>query len=293
MDEIEETMGQEYLPQRKEIRRPFTPVPPHAVDCHAHIFGPADRFPFAEGRSYTPPEASEADYLAMLATLGIERMVIVQPSVYGFDNRCTMEAVGRFGLDRARAIVHVHGDDRPQDLARLREGGARGVRFITMSKGGTSLDDLRAVARLCADQGWHLQMYLPPRTWAELTRTLRDLPVPVVIDHMGQAMPSAPDFEASSRTILTLLERPDTWIKLCGYRVSAGGPPYADVAPWARRLIEAAPERCVWGTDWPHPNMEGHMPDDGELIDLLAAWCPDEARRRAILVDNPARLYGF
>jgi predicted TIM-barrel fold metal-dependent hydrolase len=282
-----------YLPHLKQVKTPRVIPPAGSCDCHCHIFGNQREFPLSSDRSYTPGEASREDYLSMLSTIGFDRTVIVQPSVYGFDNSCTIGAVVAFGLHRARAIVQVPAD---VDAARLRElhaAGARGVRFITMAKGGAALDDLQAIARKIAAFDWHLQMYLPPETWEELTPVLRALPVQVVIDHMGQVTADRPDDDPGRRTILRLLESPRFWIKLCGYRVSAAGYPYADVAPWARRLVAAASDRCVWGTDWPHPNLQDHMPDDGELLDLFAEWVPGEAQRRAILVDNPVRLYGF
>jgi predicted TIM-barrel fold metal-dependent hydrolase len=286
-------VSSDYLVQRKAIRTPAFRAPKDSCDCHAHIFGTEPEFPFEAERSYTPPEASQADYLKMLATIGFQRMVIVQPSVYGFDNSCTIGAIVRFGIHRARAIVQVPVDASANHLRELHAAGARGVRFITVAKGGAVLDDLQAIATKIAPLGWHLQMYLPPETWQDLVPVLARLPVPVVIDHMGQVMADRPPDDAGARTILRLLESERFWVKLSGYRVSAAGYPYADVAPWARRLVDAAPDRCVWGTDWPHPNLQNHMPDDGELVDLLAEWVPGDAQRRAILVDNPARLYGF
>jgi predicted TIM-barrel fold metal-dependent hydrolase len=286
-------MTRTYLAQRKVIQAPRTAVPEGAVDSHAHIFGPSEEYPFASERGYTPVEASLDDYEAMIQTIGFERMVIVQPSVYGFDNRCTMDAVERLGRDRARAIVHVRPEDSAGDLRTLRDHGARGVRFITRVMSGTSLDDLSIIAGRCADHGWHLQMYLPSQTWVDLAPKLRELPVPVVIDHMGDIMADVDTGSPGRLTILKLLERENFWVKLCGYRCSVSGYPYRDVAPWARRLIEVAPDRCVWGTDWPHPGLSDHMPDDGELVDLLADWCPDKRQREAILVDNPVRLYDF
>lgn len=286
-------MSSKYLPQRKTIKTAKYKPASGACDCHAHIFGTQNEFPFDPDRSYTPPEASQTDYLAMLDTIGFARMVIVQPSVYGFDNSCTMGAVVRFGLHRARAIVQIPLDAGANHLRELHAAGARGVRFITVAKGGAALDDLKAIADKIAPMGWHLQMYLPPETWQALIPQLKDLPGPIVIDHMGQVTNGGDANDPGAKTILRLLESERFWVKLSGYRASTAGYPYADVAPWARRLIAAAPDRCVWGTDWPHPNLTDHMPDDGELLDLFADWVPDEAQRRAILVDNPTRLYGF
>jgi predicted TIM-barrel fold metal-dependent hydrolase len=282
-----------YLRQRERTSAPQSRAPAGTCDCHAHIFGPSNQYPFAEGHSYTPPEASREEYLAMLATIGAERMVIVQPSVYGFDNRCTAEAVQAFGLHRARSIVMIPPDLPEAELQTLHDGGARGVRFITVSPGGGSLDQLRDVAARIAPFGWHIQMYVPAATWRELEPTMRALPVPVVMDHMAGILADQRQDDADRAAVMRLLDTGQCWVKLSGYRSSVEGHPYADVAPLARSLLEAVPNRCVWGTDWPHPNMTRHMPDDGALLDLLADWVPDQAQRHRILVDNPASLYGF
>jgi predicted TIM-barrel fold metal-dependent hydrolase len=286
-------MAGTYLRQLSTTSAPARRAPAYSCDCHFHIFGPPDCYPFAEDRSYTPPEAGAAEYLAMLATLGIERMVIVQPSVYGFDNRCSMDAIAAFGLHRARGIVMVPPDIDGASLQALHEGGARGVRLITVAKGGAALDQLRYIADRIAPFGWHIQIYVPAQTWQELEATILDLPVPVVMDHMAGLRTDQPQDAPASRAVLRLLDSGRCWVKLSGYRASAAGAPYADVAPLARRLAETVPERCVWGTDWPHPDLSDHMPDDGKLLDLLSEWVPDAARLHAILVDNPASLYGF
>jgi predicted TIM-barrel fold metal-dependent hydrolase len=282
-----------YLRQRDTAKPPSFVVPLRACDCHAHIFGPAERFRFVESSSYRPPDASQADYLRMLGTLGIERMVIVQPSVYGYDNRPTTEAIAAFGLHRGRSIVAVPPDIPMSELRQLDAGGARGVRFITLAHGGGSLDDLRTIAERIAPLGWHIEMYVPSRTWHDLADTILALPVEMVLDHMGGILANEPERGNGQRAVMRLLDSGRCWVKLSGYRSSVAGYPYADVAPLARRLASRVPERCLWGTDWPHPGLAGHMPDDGELLDLLAEWVPDASARRAILVDNPARLFGF
>ena len=286
-------MDMTYLRQRDQVSAPVSLAPPGSCDCHAHVFGPASRYPFAAGRSYTPPEASREEYLAVLEALGIARMVIVQPSVYGFDNRCTVEAVQYFGLERARSIVMIPPEITEPELQALHDTGARGVRFITLSSGGGSLDQLREVAARIAPLGWHIQMYVPAQTWDELAPVIASLPVPVVMDHMAGILADQTWRDAAYQAVLRLLDNGRCWVKLSGYRSSVAGYPYRDVTALARKLAAHAAENCVWGTDWPHPNMYRHMPDDGELLDLLAEWIPDEAQRNRILVDNPARLYGF
>ncbi|MBX6743213.1 MAG: amidohydrolase family protein [Acetobacteraceae bacterium] len=279
---------------RAVTSRPNWQPPANATDCHCHIFGPYDRYPLSPGRSYTPPEASIAQYLEMLETIGLRRTVIVQPSIYGTENAVTLDAVEAIGLDRARAVVVVDDGFSTAQLEAMAERGARGVRFNAVSGNGTPLDQLESLAERLAPLGWHLQLYTHAEQLPALEAILARLPVPVVIDHMGgvQAQEGGVD-SLAFRSLLRLLER-GAWAKLCGYRSSAGHP-YADVLPMARAMIAAAPERCVWGTDWPHPSLHSpeEVPDDGYLLDLLGQWAPDPAQRQAILVDNPARLYGF
>ncbi|WP_205963385.1 amidohydrolase family protein [Roseicella aquatilis] len=259
-----------------------------------HIFGPHDRYPLSPGRGYTPPEAGIALYREMLSTIGLERTVVVQPSVYGTDNRVTLDAVEALGRGRARAVVVV---DESVDLPTLRamgERGARGVRFNAVSGNGTPLEQLEALADKLTTLGWHLQLYAHAPEMVALEPVLARLPCPVVIDHMGGVQAAEGGVENPGfRALIRLLER-GTWAKLCGYRSSAGAP-YGDVAAMARAMIAAAPDRCVWGTDWPHPSLASpdEVPDDGVLLDALGTWAPREAQRQAILVDNPARLYGF
>jgi predicted TIM-barrel fold metal-dependent hydrolase len=279
---------------RAVTSRPGWKAPPGATDCHMHIFGPYDRYPLSPGRGYTPPEASIAMYRDMLATIGLERTVVVQPSIYGTDNAVTLDAVEALGRDRARAVLVV---DDSFDLPALRamgERGACGVRFNAVSGNGTPLEQLEALAEKLAALGWHLQLYAHDEEMMALEGILARLPCPVVIDHMGgvkaaEGGVASPGFQAMIR----LLEK-GAWAKLCGYRSSAGAP-YADVAGMARAMIAAAPDRCVWGTDWPHPslNTPEEVPDDGVLLDALGQWAPGEDQRQAILVANPARLYGF
>jgi predicted TIM-barrel fold metal-dependent hydrolase len=280
-------------PPRIAVRKPSFDVPAGACDCHTHIIGPPDRYPFVPNRSFTPPDASERDILAMLAVLGLERMVIVQPSVYGIDNRRTVDAVQTLGTDRARGVAMVAAEVETSELRDLDQAGIRATRFITTAGGGPSLDDLPGVARKIAELGWHIEMYVPLATLPQVLPVVRSLPVPVVFDHMGGLRADTAENDPLLIEILRLLEAGRHWVKLCGYRNSLAGFPYGDVAPLAKRFIAAAPERCVWGTDWPHTVIEGHMPEDADLLDLLADWAPTPSVRDSILVDNPMTLYGF
>jgi predicted TIM-barrel fold metal-dependent hydrolase len=258
-----------------------------------HIFGPSSTFPYTPNRSFTPPDALIPDYLKMARTLGLERAVVVQASVYGSDNACTISAVKEIGLHRARGIVMVGEDVSTDTLRGLDECGIKGTRFITTVKGGPSIDNLPGVARKIADLGWHIEMYVPRRLWRDLIAVVADLPVPVVFDHMGGLSADIGENDPELKGILGLLETGKCWVKLCGYRASVTGHPYSDVAPLARRFVTRALERCIWGTDWPHTTIEGYMPDDGDLMDLILDWAPDAGARQKILVDNPATLYHF
>ncbi|MBV1798342.1 amidohydrolase [Siccirubricoccus sp. G192] len=278
---------------RAVTSRPNWQPPANSTDCHCHIFGPYDRYPLSPGRSYTPPEASISQYLEMLDTIGIRRTVIVQPSIYGTENAVTLDAVEAIGPDRARAVVVVDDGFDADALNAMAERGACGVRFNAVSGNGTPLEQLERLADRLAPLGWHLQLYTHAEQLLELEPVVARLPVPVVIDHMGGCKAAEGVESTPFQALLRLLER-GAWAKLCGYRSSAGHP-YADVAPMARAMIAAAPDRCVWGTDWPHPslNTPEEVPDDGQLMSLLGQWAPGAGQRRAILVDNPARLYGF
>jgi D-galactarolactone isomerase len=280
-------------PARRTIKPPQIKGPPGSVDCHFHIFGPDARYPYAQPRGYTPPEALIAHYEAMSATLGIERMVIVHPSVYGTDNRCSLDAMAAFGRNRCRMVAVVDEGVSDAELKRMDAAGVRGVRFNLVNVGGPSRDIMETIVRRVAPLGWHLQVYVEGEQLPELAAMLARLPVPVVVDHMGQIMTGWGVDHPAVTALRRLIDSGRGWVKLCGYRCSSAGYPYRDVTPLAQVLIGTAAERCVWGTDWPHPNIEGTMPDDGELLDLLTDWAPSAAIRHKILVDNPAVLYGF
>ena len=280
-------------PARSTVKPPRIKAPPKSVDTHFHIFGPAAKYPYTPKRGYTPPDALVPQYNKMIDTLGIERMVIVHPSVYGTDNRCSLDAIELLGRARCRMVAVIDDSIGDAELKRWDAAGVRGVRFNLVNLGGPSRDILERSVRRIAPLGWHLQVYLSGQQLEEMAPMLAKLPVPVVVDHMGGIMTQWGVDHPAVSALRRLIDGGEGWVKLCGYRNSSAGHPYGDVTPLGRALIGTNAERCVWGTDWPHPDIHGTMPDDGELVDLLTDWAPDAAMRKKILVDNPAALYGF
>jgi predicted TIM-barrel fold metal-dependent hydrolase len=283
------------LPPRAVPSAPHWKAPANSTDCHFHINGPYDRYPLSPGRSYSPPVADVPAYQAMARAVGIGRMVIVQPSTFGTDNRCTLDAVELLGRDKSRAVVVIDDSFDRDALKRMHAQGARGVRFNAVSGNGTPLAQLEKLARTVAELGWHIQFYTHGEQIAELAPLIRKLPVTVVLDHMAGVQSDRGVDSPEFRAAVGQMQSGQAYVKISGYRSSVKGFPYDDVAPLARGFIDANPDRCVWGSDWPHPSLFGetHMPDDGQLFDMLGAWAPSDELRRKILVDNPARLYGF
>jgi predicted TIM-barrel fold metal-dependent hydrolase len=278
---------------------PRIPFPRGACDTHAHIFGPAATFPYAAERIYTPPDSTWDHYRALLDTLGIERAVLVQPSVYGTDNAAMLSALAAAGPG-LRAIAVVHEAVSAGELESLNQAGVRGLRFNVVdrreARNVVPADVLRAIARRIAPFGWHIELLINLDQAETFATVLADLPVPIVIGHMGYPRDGVRAFmeSAAFNDVLRLLDGRRCWIKLTGpYRISPRALPYDDVDALAQTLAKAAPERMLWGTDWPHVMLKGRMPNDGDLCDLIERWVPDAAARTRILVDNPAELYRF
>lgn len=272
--------------------------PAEACDCHAHVFGPVARYPLAAGSRYTPPEAPLAAYLAMLDALGVARGVLVQPSVYGTDNRAMLDALADAARDapgRLRAVAVVDPQVADAELDRLHAAGVRGVRLNLLQGGGPGLAAADRLAPRLAERGWHLQLLVDVSDFAPGLAALDRLPVTLVLDHMGHMSAARGLDHPGFRELLALLRDGALWVKLsAAYRLTARDrAPYDDVVPFARALIAANPARVVWATDWPHPMVDIAMPNDGALLDALADWAPEPELRRRILVDNPAALYGF
>jgi 2-pyrone-4,6-dicarboxylate lactonase len=267
-------------------------VPPGAVDTHAHVIGTPPDHLFVEARSYTPPGAPAAAYLRMLDAAGMAYGVLVQVSVHGTDNRLLVETL-RANPKRLRGIAVVALDAPERDLAALKDAGVVGLRLNVLYGGGIGFDQVERYGALCRELGWHLQFLIDARDLPPLAARLARLPVPFVVDHMGH-MPVAAGVDDPGFRTLAALVRDGAWVKLSGaYRLTDQGPPYRDTIPFARALVAAAPERCLWGSDWPHVANWGVMPNVGDLLDFLTDWVPDGTTRRRVLVDNPHRLYGF
>ena len=274
-------------------RKPDFTAPPGACDAHCHVFGPAAKFPFSPRRSYTPVDASQEQLGQLHAHLGLSRAVIVQASCHGTDNSALVDAL-RASKEARRGIAIVEPDISDAGLADLHAAGVRGSRFSFVKHlgGDARLEAMRALADRYAEIGWHVVVYFDADRIGELAPALRALPVPVVIDHMGRVNASAGQDQPAFIELQRLLEDGRFWVKVSGAeRISRAGPPFADAVPFARTLVHRFPDRVLWGTDWPHPNMTDWVPDDGALVDLLPEIAPDEAQRHALLVDNPARLY--
>jgi 2-pyrone-4,6-dicarboxylate lactonase len=275
-------------------RKPRFAMPPGACDAHCHIFGPGARFPYAADRAYTPPDAPFEDLVRLHRVLGIERAVIVHASCHGADMRATLDGIARSG-GRFRGTAIIDESVTGTDFERMHEGGIRAVRFNFVKHLGGRPDFgffQRTVDRLQA-LGWHLILHLDANDIIEFEALFRKIPVPMVIDHMARVAAADGLEQKPFRVLLDFMKNENAWVKVCGAeRVSSKGPPFTDAVPFARALIEAAPDRVLWGTDWPHPNVK-HMPNDGDLVDLIPLMAPDAALQRKILVENPARLYGF
>lgn len=281
-------------PPVRDTRKPKVKFPSKACDCHAHIFGPSTRFKLLPKTHFVPHDCLLDDYIRMLRTIGCERAVLVQPSVYGTDNTAIVEAL-RSGLFEMRGVAVVAADVTDRELEALHAAGFRGIRINTASATpGLKLEHAPRLAARIKPLGWHLQFFANLRDMPQLEEQLAKLPVDIVIDHFARISTSdgldAPPFQA----LLRLLRREHCWSKLMGpYFASDAFPHYPDLVPFARAMVQAAPDRVVWGSDWPHPSAREKMPDDGDLADMLLEWVPDEAQRHKMLVDNPRRLYSF
>jgi 2-pyrone-4,6-dicarboxylate lactonase len=317
-----------WLPYHPAPTKPTYAPPPGAVDAHCHVFGPGDAFPYAPERKYTPTDAGKDALFALRDFLGFERQVIVQATCHGADNSALVDALrtandgtandrtandrtakdgtandrtandrtANDGADRARGVVTIRAGVAPAELAELHDAGVRGIRFNFVRRLADPKPDAhyRALVDLVAGMGWHVVLYFEAADLAANWDLFTSFPCPVVVDHMGRPDVSKPvDGPEFALFLRFLEEHGNVWSKVsCPERLTVSGPPgYADVLPFARTVVERFPDRVLWGTDWPHPNMKSHMPDDGLLLDLVPLIAPTEDLRRRLLVDNPTRLY--
>jgi 2-pyrone-4,6-dicarboxylate lactonase len=283
------------LPPDPNPVKPAHTLPAGACDAHCHVFGPAARFPYAPDRSYTPPDAPYESLVKLHDFLGLSRGVIVQASCHGTDNTAMVDALVR-GAGRYRGVAIVDADVTDEQLADLNQHGVRGVRFnfVAHLGGAPDLDVFNRVLARIEALNWHVVLHLDAQDIVAYTELIQRIRVPFIIDHMGRVRAEAGLEQEPFRQLLELMRNPLAWVKVCGpERVSAGRRPFEDAIPFARALIEAAPDRVLWGTDWPHPNISKDMPNDGQLVDLMCSFCDDAGLRHKLLVDNPARLYDF
>ncbi len=291
----ESTKGAVSAPFSAGVGRTTVVVPPGACDCHLHVYNAM--FPAVPGAKLTPRDASVSDYRSVQKRTGTVRAVVVTPSTYGSDNRAMLEGLAALG-SQGRGVSVVNTNVTDSDLQELHSLGVRGVR-VNLSLGvGTDALQIRPLAERIAQWGWHLQLLAPPDTLLELSETLQALPVPLVLDHFGRIRPSMVNTHPAHALVLQLLSSGLAWVKLSGgYIVTELCPPsYGDVASLARSYLNVAPDRVLWGPDWPHASATaGHqpLPDDAQQMDLLAQWVGDPKLLERVLVDNPAELYGF
>jgi len=282
------------LPLASEPRVVRAPV--LACDAHCHVFGPAEEFPFSPARSYTPPDSGIDDFLVLQERLGLSRAVFVQASCHGVDNAAMMHAIER-GQGRFAGVAMIDGTYTDDDLAAMHENQVRGIRFnfVAHLGGAPDLDEFWTLVHRVAPLGWHIVLHFDASDFGQYNDLLDAMPVPYVIDHMARVPAEDGVDQPAFQELLERMRSDDKcWVKIsCAERLTSGKvAPFDDVVPLAQALVACAPDRVLWGTDWPHPNM-ATMPDEGQLLDLLGVYVPDDALRNRILVDNPQVLYDF
>jgi predicted TIM-barrel fold metal-dependent hydrolase len=300
MSQIDLTHAPLCMAADAQPRAPGTALPPGACDCHAHICGPATAYPYSAERIYTPPDATIESYRHLLGVLGVERAVLIQPSVYGTDNRAMLAALQAAGPG-FRGVAVVEPAISARDVEALHQAGIRGVRLNLVDrregKNVVPVEMVRALADRIAPFGWHIEFLVNLDEAPGFADAVAGLPVPIVLGHLGYPRAGARDWIKASafEGLLSLLAAGRCWVKLTGpYRISgAADLPYDDVDAPAAKLAQAAPGRLIWGSDWPHVMMKKPMPNDGALCDLLERWIPDVKTRARVLVENPMQLYGF
>jgi len=276
-------------------KTPKFKLPHNATDAHCHIFGPADKYPFAPDRTYTPPDAGLDKFKELQRILGLTRAVLVNASCHGTNNDPILDAIAQSG-GAYRGVANI---DRTFDEKAIEDLDAKGIRgcrfnFVKHLGGVPDMDEFHLVVNRIKAFGWHVVLHFDAIDLVTHEDLLDNLPVPYIIDHMGR-VPTKDDLDQKPFQILKEFARRDNcWVKVCGAeRISSMGPPFTDAMPFARELIAIAPDRVLWGTDWPHPNIKEHMPNDGDLVDLIPLMAETPELQQKLLVDNPHRLYGF
>jgi predicted TIM-barrel fold metal-dependent hydrolase len=283
------------MPPDPDTRTPVFNAPSKACDAHCHVFGPHDLFPYHPSSTYHPPDGPREKLAELHGKLGIERAVIVQASCHGPDNRAMLDAI-RHNPDNYRGVCIANDSFSDEDFADLDAGGVRGIRFnfVTHLGGTPDLEMMKRVLERVQPLGWHLVIHVNAEDIISFQDFFLQFDMDIIVDHMGRVPTNAGVHQQAFQILKQFLERENWWVKICGSeRISAAGPPFYDAVPYAQELVEIAPDRTLWGTDWPHPNIKKFMPNDGDLLDLVPLLARDENLQRKILVDNPARLYGF
>lgn len=274
--------------------RTFSP-PPNSCDAHCHIFGPASRFPYSLDRTYTPPDSGLEQFETLQRQLGLSRAVFVQASCHGVDNSAMLDGISR-GNGRFAGVAMIDESFSSRDISALHDQGVRGTRFnfVAHLGGAPEPDSFWRIVERVQPFGWHIVLHFDASDLPNFAGLFESMPCPYVIDHMARVPVGGGLEQESFQQLLAMMSDERCWVKISGAeRLTAhGAPPYEDVTPYAQALIAAAPDRVLWGSDWPHPNVR-HMPDDGDLLDLLASFAPDEETRTRILVTNPESLYDF
>jgi 2-pyrone-4,6-dicarboxylate lactonase len=287
-------MDPDWLPFDPDPSKPTFKPPPGAVDAHCHVFGPAGQFPYAPERKYTPCDAPKAKLFALRDFLGFDKNVIVQATCHGADNRALVDALKSSG-GRAKGVATVKADVTDRQLEELNAAGVKGVRFNFVKRlvDFTPREVLTSIAERIAPLGWHIVVYFEAADLPELEPFFTSLPTDIVVDHMGRPdVKLGVDHPQFIRFLDFMKNNRNVWSKVsCPERISIQGPPYDDVVPYATAVVEGFPDRVLWGTDWPHPNMKSHMPDDGKLVDYIPRIATTPELQRKLLVDNPTRLY--
>lgn len=287
-------MDPDYLPFHPNPSKPTFVVPAGAVDAHCHVFGPAAEFPFAPERKYTPCDASKQQLFDLRDHLGLSRNVIVQATCHGKNNDAMIDALRAAG-DLTRGVAMVEPDITEDELRELDEAGVRGVRFNFLKRlvDVTPREAFMEIAERVVKIGWHCVVYFESQDLEDLQPFLTSLPGTIVVDHMGRPDVTKPRDDPHFTRFMDLMSvHTNFWVKVsCPERLSVDGPPYNDVVPFARTLVDNFTDRVLWGTDWPHPNMKSHVPDEGHLIDIIPRIANNPEKQQALLVDNPMRLY--